>query len=225
MALIVAPEPPFDAWLAALDQQMQRSAGFFVDRPVVVNLTALAETDDDPAMVLAALEARDLRIIGVEGIDVSLLAGTPWANALMIAPGREGRADRAVDIPEPQAEAPPPAPKHEAPPRASLLVERPVRSGQSIVFEEGDVTVIGPVASGAEIIAGGSIHVYGTLRGRAIAGLLGRADARIFCRKLAAELLAIDGLYRTADHWGEGLHGRAVQIWLDDKTLRLAALD
>lgn len=226
MALIVAPEPPFDAWLVALDQQMQRSAGFFAGRPVVVNLAALAETeDDDPAAVLEALDARDLRIIGVEGADTALLRGTRWANTLAIAPAREGHADRAVDIPEPQAETPSPAPKPEAPPRAALLIDRAVRSGQSIVFEEGDVTVIGPVASGAEIIAGGSIHIYGTLRGRAIAGLLGRPDARIFCRKLAAELLAIDGLYRTADHWGDGLHGKAVQIWLDDKTLRLAALD
>ena len=61
------------------------------------------------------------------------------------------------------------------------------------------MTVVGSVASGAEVVAGGSIHVYGTLRGRAIAGSTGNADARIFCRKLEAELLAIDGLYRTAD--------------------------
>ncbi len=81
----------------------------------------------------------------------------------------------------------------------SLLIDQPVRSGQSIVFEKGDVTIVGSVASGAEVIAGGSIHVYGTLRGRAIAGLTGNNRARIFCRKLEAELLAIDGVYQTAD--------------------------
>ena len=74
-----------------------------------------------------------------------------------------------------------------------------MRSGQSIVFEQGDVTIVGSVASGAEVIAGGSIHVYGALRGRAIAGLTGNNRARIFCRKLEAELLAIDGVYQTAD--------------------------
>ncbi|HEX7389205.1 MAG TPA: septum site-determining protein MinC [Acidiphilium sp.] len=225
MALVVVPESPFDAWLTALDQQMRRSAGFFAGRPVVVNLAAIGEEEDHTA-VLDALDARELKIIGIEGADAGQLRGTKWEATLIIAPAREGRADRIVEIPEPEATSEPePAvsPKPETAP--SLLVNRPVRSGQSIVFEDGDVTVIGPVSSGAEIIAGGSIHIYGTLRGRAIAGLLGRPDARIFCRKLAAELLAIDGLYRTADHWGDGLHGKAVQIWLDDKTLRLAALD
>ncbi|MBW4036396.1 MAG: septum site-determining protein MinC [Proteobacteria bacterium] len=225
MALIVVPEPPFEAWLTALDQQMARSAGFFIDRPIVVNLAAMAGTDDDPAQILAALEARDLRIIGVEGVEMAALRGTPWFGATLAAPGREGKPDKFIDIPEAAEPSPPEPPPPEPARRPSLLITRPVRSGQSIVFEEGDVTIIGPVSSGAEIIAGGSIHVYGTLRGRAVAGLLGGAEARIFCTKLAAELLAIDGLYRTADHWGHGLHGKPVQVWLDDKELRLAALE
>lgn len=225
MALVVVPEPPFEPWLTALDQQISRSVGFFEGRPVVVNLAALAETDDDPAAVLATLETRDLRIIGVEGVEQSLLNGTKWAFASMAPPGRDGRGDRMVEIPEPSAALPEVSSSPEPVRRRSLLINRAIRSGQSIVFEEGDVTVIGPVSSGAEVIAGGSVHIYGTLRGRAVAGLLGGADARIFCRKLAAELLAIDGLYRTADHWGDGLQGRAVQVWLDDKELRLAAFE
>ena len=83
--------------------------------------------------------------------------------------------------------------KPEAKPKSnSLLLESPVRSGQSI-FSEGDVTVLGSVASGAEIVAGGSIHVYGALRGRAMAGSNGNATSRIFCQKIEAELLAING--------------------------------
>ena len=93
------------------------------------------------------------------------------------------------------------------------------------MFEAGDVTVLGSVASGAEVVAGGSIHVYGTLRGRAVAGLAGNGRARIFCRRLEAELLAIDGLYRTADDLEPGLRGRAVQAWLDGETMKMAALD
>ena len=118
------------------------------------------------------------------------------------------------------ADAPAPAP-----PLPSLVVDRPVRSGQSIFFEEGDVTVVGSVSSGAEVLAGGSIHVYGALRGRAIAGLKAGAGARIFCRKLEAELVAVDELYRTAEHWGERLHGCAVQIRHDRGALKLSALD
>jgi septum site-determining protein MinC len=90
-----------------------------------------------------------------------------------------------------------------------------VRSGQSVVFPEGDVTIVGSVASGAEVVAGGSIHVYGTLRGRALAGSVGNSSARIFCSKLEAELLAIDGLYKTAEDLEPQLRGQAVQLWLE----------
>jgi septum site-determining protein MinC len=108
---------------------------------------------------------------------------------------------------------------------SALVIDRPVRSGQSILHEAGDVTIIGAVASGAEVVAGGSIHVYGALRGRAIAGLKTGAQARIFCRKLEAELVGIDQLYRTAEHWGSTLHGRAVQVRCDRGALRLSPLD
>ena len=87
------------------------------------------------------------------------------------------------------------------------------------------MTVVGSVASGAEVIAGGSIHVYGSLRGRAIAGSMGNAKARIFCRKFEAELVAIDGLYKTADEMGKDLRGRPVQARLDGDAIVTAALD
>ncbi|MEJ1977026.1 MAG: septum site-determining protein MinC [Acetobacteraceae bacterium] len=99
-----------------------------------------------------------------------------------------------------------------------------MRSGQSILFEKGDVTILGSVSSGAEVVAGGSIHVYGTLRGRAIAGLTTRASARIFCQRMEAELLAIDGVYKTADDMDQSLRNRAVQAWLQGDTLMMAAL-
>jgi septum site-determining protein MinC len=99
-----------------------------------------------------------------------------------------------------------------------------VRSGQSLIFPEGDLTILGSVASGSEVVAGGSIHVYGTLRGRAIAGSSGNAHARIFCNRLEAELIAIDGLYRTADEMDPQFRGRPVQAWLDGETMSMATL-
>ncbi|MDB5480407.1 MAG: minC [Caulobacteraceae bacterium] len=218
MALVVAPEWPLEEWLAALDQQMRRTAGLFGHRPVVAHLGAAPEGGAGPESVLDALDAlaaRDLRVIGVDGVDPARLAGTRWARLPTIAQGRE-----TVLQGGPAAAARPQPP----PPPSSLLVDRPVRSGQAIVFEHGDVTIIGPVASGAEVIAGGSIHVYGALRGRAIAGVMTGGEARIFCRKMEAELVAVDGLYRMAEHWGPDLHGRAVQIRRDQKTLLLSAL-
>ena len=90
-----------------------------------------------------------------------------------------------------------------------------MRSGQSVIFTEGDVTVLGSVGSGAEIVAGGSIHVYGTLRGRALAGATGNARARIFCHRIEAELLAINSYYRTADDIEDSLRRRPAQAWLE----------
>jgi septum site-determining protein MinC len=220
MALVVAPEFPMAAWFAALDAQMQDVGDLFGERPVVADLSATADGGPEaPLIVLDGLEARDLRLVAVEGVDGRLLAGTRWARLAASLPGRE----MAVD-PRPRAGLHAPAP--EPPPAApSLLVDRPVRSGQSIVFEDGDVTIVGPVASGAEVIAGGSIHVYGALRGRAIAGLRTGGAGRIFCRKLEAELVGVDRLYRTAEHWGAALHGRAVQVLCDRGALLLSAFD
>jgi septum site-determining protein MinC len=106
-----------------------------------------------------------------------------------------------------------------------LFVEGSVRSGQVIEFPDGDVTVIGSVGSGAEIIAAGSIHVYGTLRGRALAGTSGDRSARIFCRSFQAELLSIDGLYRLAENIDQNLRGRSVQARLEGLGMSLTPLD
>ena len=103
-----------------------------------------------------------------------------------------GRPTGPIELPESE---PPPAPVEPK----GLIVGEPVRSGQSIIYPDGDVTVIGSVASGAEVFAGGSVHVYGTLRGRVVAGFNGNSRARVFCRRLEAELVAVDGIYRTAD--------------------------
>jgi septum site-determining protein MinC len=129
-----------------------------------------------------------------------------------------------LDLAEtPATKAPP---KSVTPPKPStLLLDQPVRSGQSIFFPDGDVTVLGSVGSGAELVAGGSIHVYGALRGRAMAGSNGNPRARIFCSRIEAELLAIDGYYMTAETMDKSLRERAVQAWLEGNQLKITALD
>ncbi|PZV39606.1 septum site-determining protein MinC [Mesorhizobium kowhaii] len=104
----------------------------------------------------------------------------------------------------------------------TLMIKSPIRSGQAIVHPHGDVIVLGSVASGSEIIAAGSIHVYGTLRGRASAGALGNKGARIFCRRNEAELLAVDGWYVTAEEMDS--RGKPVQAFLDGGALRVVPL-
>jgi septum site-determining protein MinC len=136
----------------------------------------------------------------------------------------QDRQGKSTPKSEPASEPAPEAPvgKQQI---GSLVLQDPVRSGQSIVFKEGDVTVLGSVGSGAEIVAGGSIHIYGTLRGRAMAGVAGNSEARIFCNKIEAELLAIDGYYRTAEDINASLRNRPVQAWLDGSTMMITALN
>lgn len=212
IALVLVPEPPLDEWLGGLDAQMQRSPAYFAGKPVVADLTALAAVPHLVAGLLEALAARGIRLVGIEGIEP---AATDVDLPPLLAGGRTVAEGIAASDPEPP---PPPEP-------ASLLLDQPVRSGQSVVFPGGDVTVVGSVGSGAEVVAGGSIHIYGTLRGRAVAGMAGNAAARIFCRRLEAELLAIDGLYRTADDIEPALRGKPAQAWLSGDSMIVAGLD
>jgi septum site-determining protein MinC len=223
----MAPDPPLEGWLAELDEWNRRSPGFFRGRPVVLDVSALNLDKEGLAALISDLAARDVRLMGVEGTKAAYLGlGMPP----LISGGRNAETTEIPDLPpreETRAARPAePQPIQAARPAGtrSLLVDEPVRSGQSVIFPEGDVTVVGSVASGAEVIAGGSIHIYGTLRGRAIAGSNGNADARIFCGKLEAELVAIDGLYRMAEDMGSEFRGRAVQTWLEGDAIKMAAL-
>jgi septum site-determining protein MinC len=231
MALVLTPEFPFGEWFAGLDRQLAGSPGFYADRPVVADLSALKDLVERESLpvVLDGLAARNLRIVGVEGVPPARLAGTRWAEAPTSLNGRDvALAPRAPGGSPPGAHgsdlAGTPAEVHPVAAGSSLLVDRPVRSGESLVFEEGDVIVVGSVASGAEVIAGGSVHVYGVLRGRAIAGLR-VTGSRIFCRRMEAEMVGVDTLFRTAETWGADLQGRAVMVRCDRGALSLSALD
>lgn len=106
-----------------------------------------------------------------------------------------------------------------------LVQTTPVRSGQQVYADNRDLTVLAAVGAGAEVIADGSIHIYGALRGRALAGAQGFEQARIFCREFRAELVAIAGHYKVLDDIPRELHGKPVQISLHDNELRIDALE
>ncbi|MET7247087.1 septum site-determining protein MinC [Methylobacterium sp. EM32] len=244
-ALVLAPETPLGDWFSHLDALVQRSPTLFSERAVILDVSGLAKDslrgdaagpeaaepagDDhdaaaatpDIAGLVDELKQRGIRIMGVEKAEPAWLGpalppllsgGRPAAMAEPEAKALEVKAPEAVKPPEPRKPN-------------SLVLETPLRSGQSVYHPEGDVTVMGSVASGAEILAGGSIHVYGALRGRAIAGAGGNPRARICCRKFEPELIGIDGLFRTADTTDPKLRKKAVQVWLEGETLRIAALD
>ena len=233
MSVVLTPDAPLDAWMTQLDDQIARSPKVFDGRPVLLDVSLLHGHEAELAALVQDLAARGIRVIGIDGSMPHTLG--PYAADLpaIMSGGRNaqiGGGDIADRDPGGRGATAQPAPE---PPRAiepsSLVLDQPVRSGQSVTHTQGDVTIIGSVASGSEVIAGGSIHVYGTLRGRAIAGLLGPgpggARPRIFCRRLEAELLAIDGVYKTADELDPALQGRPIQAWLEGDELKVAALD
>jgi septum site-determining protein MinC len=211
VAFVFFPVVPIVEWLAEIDATLERSPGYFVGKPVVLDLSAVDLSRPAIAHLVLSLEKRNIRILGIEGVEPARLTSS-------MPPLLTGGRHCAVQQVEPE--------KPEVkPPSTSLLLDSPVRSGQSIVFPDGDVTVLGSVASGAEIVAGGSIHIYGTLRGRAMAGVSGNSSARIYCQKIEAELLAIDGYYRTAEDLDEGLRNQPAQAWLEGDIMRITPLN
>jgi septum site-determining protein MinC len=220
MAFVLTPEPPIADWLSELDDWIRSSTGYFVGRPVVLDLSSVTLSGGGVAHLVAELSARDIRVMGLEATDAANLA--PGLPPVL----RGGRAVSNVEAisTRDKPQATPQAPE-KSPEPPSLMLDSPVRSGQSVFFPHGDVTVLGSISSGAEVMAGGSIHVYGALRGRALAGTGGNSRARIFCSRIEAELLAIDGYYRTADDVDASLRGKRVQAWLDGEKLMIAALD
>lgn len=223
MAFVLTPAAPITGWLAELDKWTRNSPDFFVGRPIILDLATVALNQSEIGELIAALGERGIRVMGLEGVDPDQLGptlppllkgGRPVAAGEAIAPSSGDQPAAAEAAQPPQRQEP-----------SSLLLESPIRSGQSVIFPYGDVTVLGSVASGAEIVAGGSIHIYGALRGRAMAGSMGNARARIFCSKNEAELISIDGYYRTAEEMDASLRGRPAQCWLQDRVLSIAALD
>ena len=217
MAMVLTPKPPIVEWVAEIEQKIKNAAHLFIGPPVVLDLAAVKLSQSAIAHLVAQLEERGVRVMGLENADA---ASTGTGVPPLVRSSRGIGA--SVDLAQSPSPTPAPAPRRGV---ATLLVDKPVRSGQTIFFPDGDVTVLGSVGSGAELIAGGSIHVYGTLRGRVMAGSNGNTRARIFCSKAEAELLAIDGHYLTADMMDKGLRDRAVQAWLDGNAVRVAALD
>jgi septum site-determining protein MinC len=208
MAFVLSPDAPLSNWMVELDAQIERSATFFAGRPIVVDLAGIPETDPGLDTLFDDLRHRGIRVIGTEGLD----GLTPAIQSSVGGPLIGGRPLGLYEVPDDPPDEPP------APEPTSMVLDEPVRSGQTILFPQGDLTINGSVASGAEIMAGGSVHVYGVLRGRAIAGVTGNQQARIFCKKLDAELISIDGLYMTAEDM-DAFRGKSIMARLEGSSI------
>ena len=230
-----------DQLVREMRERVERAPKLFGRAAVIVDFGGLAQLPD-PDTAGALIDG--LRDAGV--LPVALAYGSSANDALAQALGLpvlakfRAQYERAEAAPAP-APAPPPAARETAPAasrasaKAAAADTRPaapgrmqktaVRSGQQLYAEGCDLTVLSTVGAGAEVISDGSIHIYGTLRGRALAGAQGNAEARIFCREFHAELVAIAGHYKVLDDVPEKLRGKAVQVWLENGQLKLAALE
>jgi septum site-determining protein MinC len=227
----------FDADLGELSRfletKIQQAPEFFRNAPVVVDLSHLPEVALDFPLLVGLLRGLGLLPIGVRGgseqhretarlMDLAILSQGSRGPAAAVASkaGAPAAGPPSAMSPRPAAERPAPA----AAGPAGRLVTRPVRSGQRLYAQGGDLVVLAPVSSGAELMADGNIHVYGVLRGRALAGVKGNSDARIFCQDLRAELISVAGHYRVSENLDPALAGRPVQVRLQDGRLIIEAL-
>jgi len=210
-------------------ERVARAPKLFGRAALIVDFGALSPLPDAGA-AKALMDA--LRGTGV--LPVALAWGSPdnerLAEALGLPLLAKFRAQYGqVDAPEATVAAPlETAVQAAAAASASvpgLVQTAPVRSGQQIYARQSDLTVLSSVGAGAEVIADGSIHIYGPLRGRALAGASGYTKARIFCRSFQAQLVAVAGQYKTLDDIPEALHGKPVQVWLEGGDLKIELLE
>ena len=231
--------------MAAVEELLQRRYGrtptLFEDDAVVVDLSALRDSApavDFPALD-TALRRHRLRLVAAQGGSDEQMAAALAAGLVEAMDAAPETAAPVASPPVPSAGAAPveivrevevvrevvrevPVPGSASP---TMVVDRPLRSGQRVYARGGDLVVLTTVSFGAEIIADGHIHVYGPLRGRAMAGARGDTSARIFTTAMEAQLVSIAGIYRTSEQaLPAQVQGRAAQIRLDGERLLVEPL-
>lgn len=211
-----------DPDVAAITMQLQDFARQMPQAVKGMPVVLEADTAVDLGGVIAAMREVGMQPLGVA--DGPLAEGARAWGLPVLPAEAPGRAARAA-APAPEAPAPAPAGAAATARRTTRIITEPVRSGQQIYVSDADLIVLNAVSPGAEVVADGCVHVYGVLRGRAIAGARGDASARIFCRRFEAELVAVAGVYAVAEQMQGELRGKPVQVWLADGKLKIERLD
>ncbi len=228
---------------AEMRDRVARAPKLFERAAVIVDFGALPGTPDVAVAQALLVALRDAGVIPValaygsgDNERLSVALGLPLLAKFRAqyepAAASVGATEVATARPDapvatPAAPTKSAAPTRNAPPASAdvgMVHTAPIRSGQQIYAEQRDLTVLGTVGAGAEVIADGSIHIYGALRGRALAGARDNDKARIFCREFHAELVAIAGHYKVMEDLPAELRGKAVQVWLDNEQIHIAAL-
>ncbi|MCK7594936.1 septum site-determining protein MinC [Pseudomarimonas salicorniae] len=221
------------ALVAEMRERVERAPKLFQRAAVVVDIGSLSRCPSAGEMRELLDGLRDAGVhpvaLGFGTTDTEKLSielGLPLLAKFRAQYESREAAPASAAQPEPAQPAAPAAPAQPAPAKASAaaMLVHPLRSGQQHYAQGRDLTVCAGVSAGAEVIADGSIHVYGALRGRALAGAQGDEGARIFCREFHAELVAIAGQYKVLEDLPEGVRGRPAQVWLENGKLHVAEM-
>ncbi len=210
-----------------LQEKITAAPDFFKNSPILFDLSELNENNKeiDIEALISLLRGLELFPVGIRGGN-ALQEERALALAVPVDSGRSG-GSRLLEIPSkpdtviPEIQTTVIREISHAP---AMLITQPVRSGQRI-YADGDLVILAQVSAGAEIMAEGNIHVYNTLRGRALAGVQGDTAARFFCLDLQAELVSIAGIYKTSEDLKESPRKKPVQVYLRDQALIVEALD
>jgi septum site-determining protein MinC len=232
---VILKTSDLDVLAEALDAQLADSPDFFEQEPVVIDLSLLQEAQGEGGEAVGDIDFAALRSLLArhQTQPIAVRGGNAGQNAAARAAGLSVAAMPAA--PAPRAPAPPAeAPASEAPQivrevpvpaNGTLLIDKPLRSGQQVYARGGDVVVTAVVSFGAEVIADGNVHVYAPLRGKAIAGARGNTEARIFSTCMEAQLVAIAGIYRTNEvPLPDTVLGKSAQVRLDGRKIAIDAI-
>ncbi|QSX35113.1 septum site-determining protein MinC [Shewanella avicenniae] len=194
--------------LQELDNKLAQAPQFFQNAPLVLNLSAVEQQNLDIAALKHALQQRKLFVVGVTGVQGILAATAQELGLPVIKSGKELVTKTAA----------------KASTRTTKIVKQTVRSGQQVYAKDADLIVFGAVSNGAEVIADGSIHIYGALRGKAMAGAQGDHNAIIIASTLSAELVSIAGNYWLSDNIQAHSNGSGGCVRLDGESLIIESL-
>lgn len=191
----------------ALAEKVRKAPAFLLNAPVVLNISALPSDVDLIALKNAVTQA-GLLVIGISGVQNEQHKKIATEAKLALLTEGKGKKQEIVPTPTPVM-------------TQSMIINTPVRTGQQIYARNCDLIVTSHVSAGAEIIADGNIHVYGLLRGRALAGANNNDKAQIFCTQLAAELVSIAGQYWLSDQIPAEYYEKAAQLSLKNTLLTI----
>jgi septum site-determining protein MinC len=216
----------------ALGDQFRRAPGFLRFAPIVIGLDelAVAPQEVDFARLIAQLRGIEIVPIGTTGGTPELRAAAQSAGLPPLRAaggGKEEEAPAQAAVPPPAPAAPLPLAEPPLPPgsmRPTMVVDTPVRAGQRVWAQGADLIVTSTVNAGAEVIADGNVHVYGALRGRAIAGGENNTDARVFALNFDPELVSIAGYYAVREGLTDAPIGKPVQVRLIGESMRFDKL-